>query len=68
MNLPYDPLETDFEYLAESEVPNQLHQAILEVVNGFDLISYTAFTINDETCIIELIELIDKAVGCQWML
>ena len=73
LNLPYDPLDANFEdflihgnrsededddgcgYIVKA-VPNKLHDAIVE------------FTIHDETTVIELIQLIDKAVGCTWML
>jgi hypothetical protein len=49
-------------------VPSKLHLAIVEVLDAFDLVSYTPFAVNDETAVIELLGLIDKAVGCQWML
>ncbi|OHT03729.1 ATP binding protein [Tritrichomonas foetus] len=68
MDLPYDPFDVDFDDFTETDVPNKLHTAIVDVLNGFDLVSYTPFTINDETCIMELLGLIDKAVGCTWML
>lgn len=68
MNLPYDPIDLDFDDFIETDVPNKLHTAILDVLNGFDLVSYTPFSVDDETCVMQLIELIDKAVGCTWML
>lgn len=70
VELNFDPTNFDFDefMVSEDKVPNQLHQAIVEILNGFDLVSYLPFTVNDETAVIELLNTIDKAVGCSWML
>ncbi|KAH0789987.1 GPN-loop GTPase 2 [Histomonas meleagridis] len=54
-------------YIIKS-VPNKLHDSIVEILTQFDLVSYSQFTTSDETTVMELIQLIDKAVGCTWML
>ena len=66
--LPFDPLNVDFEDFVCAGVPSALHKAIVRVLTDFDLVSYTLFSIKDETAVMELIGLIDKAVGCSWML
>ena len=68
LNLPYDPFDFDFDDFTLSETPNKFHNAVVEAINGFDLVSYTPFTVKDETCIMELLGLINKATGCSWML
>lgn len=68
VELSFDPFNVSFSEFVCDRVPNKLHQAIIEVLDGFDLVSYTPFTVHDETAVIELIGLIDKCVGCSWML
>lgn len=67
LNLPYDPFSFSFDDF-NSSIPTKLHQAIVEMLQDFDLVSYTPYSSLDETAVIELIKLIDKAVGCTWML
>lgn len=66
--LPFDLESCDFEDLVSSGVPSKLHKAIVEILSSFDLISYALFTVEDESSVVHLIELIDKAVGCEFML
>ena len=68
VELPFDPFNCDFDEFVCSGVPSKLHKAIVEVLTRFDLVSYTPFSIKDETAIMELLGLIDKSVGCSWML
>jgi hypothetical protein len=68
LDLDFDPFNVDFEEFVVAGVPNRLHQLIVEVLTAFDLVSYSPFSVNDETAVMELIGLIDKAVGCTWML
>ena len=41
IHLLFDP---QFEKLVCSEVPDKLHQAIVQVLAGFDLVSYSVFS------------------------
>jgi hypothetical protein len=68
IDLSFDPFNVAFEEFVCAGVPNKLHLAIVDVLNSFDLVSYTPFSVNDETAVMELLGLIDKAVGCEWML
>jgi GTPase SAR1 family protein len=68
LDVSFDPFNCDFEDFVCTGVPNKLHQAIVAVLTSYDLVSYTPFSVHDETAVVELIGLIDKAVGCTWML
>jgi hypothetical protein len=68
LDLAYDPFNIDFEDFVCAGVPNKLHQAIVDVLTSYDPVSYTPFSVHDETAVMELIGLIDKAVGCTWIL
>ena len=58
----------DYEDFINNEIPNPLHNAIIDLLKSFDLVSYTFFSVYDETSLIELLRLIDKSIGCTWML
>lgn len=68
VDLPFDTETCDFEDMVSSGVPSKLHQKIVELLCDYDLVSYEYFSVMDESSIIHLIEIIDKAVGCNWML
>jgi hypothetical protein len=68
LDVTFDPFNCDFEDFVCAGVPNKLHEAIVSVLTSYDLVSYTPFSVHDETAVMELIGLIDKAVGCTWML
>ena len=68
VTLPFDTNYCDFEDLVTSGMPSKLHLAIVKLLTQYDLVSYEYYSVEDESSIIHLIELIDKAVGCEWML
>jgi len=68
VEIPFSTTSCDFDDMICSGMPSPLHKAIVDLLNGYDLVSYAFFTTKDETSVIEIIQLIDKAVGCSWML
>lgn len=68
IELPFDESHCDFEATLFGRVPHKLHEAIVYLLRTFDLVSYHLYSSYDETSVIHLIELVDKAVGCTWML
>lgn len=68
VDLPFDPGAINFAGFVVTGVPSKLHEAIVRVLTDFDLVSYVPFSVKDETAIIELIQMIDKSLGCTWML
>lgn len=68
VELPFDTQSCDFDDMVTSGVPSKLHVAIVDLLNQYDLVSYEYFTVEDESSVVHLIELVDKAVGCEWML
>ncbi len=47
IHLLFDP---QFERLVCPEVPDKLHQAIVQVLAGFDLVSYSVFPLEKKCC------------------
>ena len=68
VELPFETETCDFEDMVCSGTPSKLHQKIVELLCDYDLVSYEYFSVTDESSVMHLIELIDKAVGCSWML
>lgn len=68
VKLNFNPLNFSFEDFVSSGIPPRLHVLIVELLSGFDLVSYSLFSIYDETTVVEMIRLIDKSVGSSFML
>ena len=68
-DLDFDPDNFDFDSILISRgVPKPLHTAVVNLINMYDLVSFEKLSINDETTIIEVLEVIDKCLGTEWHL